>query len=133
MNICDEFNSNCLVRACCSELCSKVGTLVDSYLNYHMDKEWMFYKLIDNGECPVCHRTMFWFTKYTPATNQGINIKMACDFCFATYRLTTYYTGDNKKTPEKLIQAYQGTSRGQVDNIGTIKQMKDYLTYKGDN
>ncbi len=128
MNICDEFNSNCLVRSCCTELCPKVRTLVDSYLNYHMDKEWMFHDLITNEKCPVCHKEMFWFTEYVRhGLNDKLRIKIACNFCYATYRLTLCINDNDKRIPKKLIQAYQGTSRGQVDNFGTIKQIKDYL------
>jgi len=128
MSICDEFKSNCLVRACCSEMCSEVGTLIDSYLNYHMDKAWIFHELITNEKCPVCGKDKFWFTDNI--SYQYKDIKLACDFCLATYRLNTYKDGEDKIAPDKLIQAYQGTMNGQVDNLWSIKQMKEYFKYK---
>ena len=52
-NICDEFNPNCLVRSCCSQVCDKIKTLVGSYIDYHIDKPWIFHELITNEKCPV--------------------------------------------------------------------------------
>ena len=129
-NICDEFNSNCLVRACCTEMCPKIGTLVDSYLNYHIDSLWIFHELITNERCPVCSKEMFWF--HDNNSYQYKDIKLACDFCLATYRLNTNKDGEDERKPIKLIQSYQGTINGQVNNLWSIKQVKEYLKTKGD-
>ena len=134
MNICDEFNSNCLVRACCTELCEKVGTLVDSYLNHELDYSWIFYELVNNERCPVCHREHFWYSNHIPAgkinRSDEKQIKLACNFCYATYRVKAYSDGEGRYEPSLITQTYQGTLNGQVDQLLTMKEIKDNFLLK---
>lgn len=127
-NICDDFNNNCLVRACCSEICDKVKTLVDSYLNYHMDKDWLYDKLVNEETCPVCGKYIFWFSEYTSYDSTNIKVKLACDFCYATYRITI---DQDTRTLNRIEQAYQGTINGQVHTPWNMKQIKEYLLEGG--
>jgi len=111
-------------------MCSKVGTLVDSYLNYHINKAWMFHDLITNEHCPVCHKEIFWFVD-NDTYNHLRTIKLACDFCLATYRLTTHKDEEDKRVIDKIIQAYQGTMNGQIYDLMNIKNIKRYLSIGG--
>lgn len=127
-NICDDFKSNCLVRPVCSKMCDDMNTLVDSFLNHHLDKPWIFHDLVTNEHCPVCHKEHFWYTEYTTAIHANqIFIKLICDFCNATYRLRTHKVEDYKLAPDKLMQSYQGTENGKVDDLWSMKVIKYYL------
>ena len=127
-NICDEYNPNCLVRSCCSQICDKIKNLVDGYIKYNLDNQWIFYELFTNEKCPVCHTNKFWFLEYSsPRTAEGIRIKITCDFCYATYRLGTHGLGDGKKAPSKLLQSYQGSIVSQKQHSLNIQKIKQYL------
>lgn len=130
-NICDEFKTNCLVRPVCSKICMDIKTLVDSYLNHHIDRAWMFHDIVTNERCPVCHKEIFWFVEWgSGADGRDAYIKLACDFCYASYRLITYKDHEGRRAPSKLVQAYQGTRGGQVHHLWNVKTIKEYL-YNG--
>ena len=79
-----------------------------------------------------CHKDMFWFSEFTsPISTRLINIKLACNFCYATYRLNTYKAEDGSRAPSNLVQAYQGTKNGQIDELWDVKEIKRYLYDRG--
>jgi hypothetical protein len=103
--------------------------LVDAYISHDLDNAWMFYELTTNERCPVCHRDKFWSVDLDYYDDMKA-LKLECDFCNASYHVTTFKDGEGYIRICKLMKAWQGTNNGKVTDLFSMKEVKHYL--KGD-
>jgi len=86
--ICDEVKPNCLVRACCTEICWEVKNGMDS--NYRMvksAKEYAYGNMRKNEYCPVCHCNIF---TYKYINHNSLALFINCVHCMTHYELFRY-------------------------------------------
>jgi hypothetical protein len=88
--ICDEAVKDCLVKACCTEICWEVRNLMEG--NQRMVKSARAYaygNMRKNEYCPVCHTQYFsyQFRRFSDSKSPIQKIYLVCDHCYAGINL----------------------------------------------
>lgn len=91
--ICDEVVKDCLVKACCTEVCPEVKNLMEN--NQRMVKsaiDYAYGNMRKNEYCPVCHTQYFSYQlgPDPPLTHTKVDkIYLVCRHCWAGINLVS--------------------------------------------
>lgn len=129
--ICDEAVKDCLVKACCTEICWEVRNLMEG--NQRMVKSARAYaygNMRKNEYCPVCHTQYFTyqFKRFSDSENTIEKIYLVCNHCYAGINLEIdkYAIGGSDW---RIIYSYfPKLPKSKTSPKAVIKKLEDIFT-----
>lgn len=121
--ICDEAVKDCIVKACCTEVCWKVRNLMEGNQRIVKNaKAYAYGNMRKNEYCPVCHTHYFTYQLGPAPLGEDLvdKIYLVCAHCWAGINLDRYIND------WRIIYAhFPKLSKMEPRSIGPIKKLED--------